>query len=221
MLLDIFMPKPIPVPLAVLEALSSTMANMRVFAHDSAQQSPHIAEITAFLEVTPILIIGEVANRAMLAPLVAFGKTSKQRERAIPWAYIKEFNSIWLPWAEDRYKGVLGDNIDNFSLSVEMATQFLPKLAVLHSGIKRTIYYIELEPQFLAWTAYSEKIGHCVFVVDNKQTDLLPNKITEMDFQLRPIKEVLSAGWELNRGFIATERFKGSAQEKWVEKDQQ
>ncbi|UMM06604.1 hypothetical protein MKR81_27025 (plasmid) [Vibrio campbellii] len=200
--IDCLMPKPVPAGKSELEALVSTMEQMRNLIPNTIPDK-HRNDLTAFLEVAPYILMTGFANRGMLRTLVAFGQQVNSESNFIPWLNLQPYVSLWLPWAETRLSGELGDYIDKAASSVELAVQMLPVLATDYPDVKRRDYHNEVPPEFAAWCVYSEKLGFCVFAIPSTCNIRVLSHVDAVNhIELLPVKAVLAAGWGLQGGFL-------------------
>lgn len=167
----------------------------------------HRNDLTAFLEIAPYILMTGFSNRGMLRPLVAFGQQVKSESNFIPWLKLHPHVSLWLPWAETRLSGELGDYIDKAALSVELAIQMLPVLAKHHPDVKRRDYHKDVPPEFSAWCVYSEKHGFSVFAIPSTCNVSVLSPVDAVNYiELLPVKAVLAGGWCLQSGLL---KYKG------------
>lgn len=199
---DLFMPKPIPIPELELDALQKTMIQLSNLVPGAAIPGD-LKPFTAFLEVTPVALAGGFVNRGMLRRMRDFARQVSTNTNFIPWINLQSVVSQWEPWVEARYTGSAKDDIDCASLSVERATCLLPILAREHVGLSRKKYHTELPPAFLAWCVYSETLGYCVFAIpqESNVAALVANEGVSL-CKLLPVKSVLSGDWHLRDGFV-------------------
>lgn len=199
--LDCLMPRPIPAGKSELEALVSTMEQIRNLIPNTIPNE-HRKNFTAFLEVAPYILMTGYANRGMLRPLVAFGQEINSESNFIPWLNLQPLVSLWLPWGEARLNGEFGDYIDHAALSVELAVQILPVLAIQHPDVVRRDYP-DIPPEFSAWCVYSEKRGFCVFAIPSScNISVLSHADAVSHIELLPVKAVLAGGWCLKGGLL-------------------
>ncbi|CAH7343621.1 conserved hypothetical protein [Vibrio chagasii] len=199
---DLFLPKPIPIPELELDALQQTMIQLSNLVPGAAIPGD-LKPFTAFLEVTPVALAGGFVNRGMLRRMLDFACQVSTNTNFIPWINLQSVVSHWQPWAEARYTGSAKDEIDSASLSVERATCLLPILAREHVGLSRKKYHTELPPAFSAWCVYSESLGYCVFAIpqESNVAALGVNEGVSL-CKLLPVKSVLSGDWHLRDGFV-------------------
>lgn len=220
--IDLFMPKPIPVPTEEYCALQQTMTQLGNLTPGGAIPLD-LKPLTAFLQITPVAMAGGLVNRGMLRRMLDFARQVTTTTNFIPWVNLHDVVGQWKPWAEARCTGSANDDIDSASLSVDRATSFLPALASKHTDLSRRSYPTELPPEFSAWCVYSERMGYCVFAVPQE------SKVTALDAhegvsfcRLLPVKLVLSGNWNLRNGFItacvaSTEEVKRELVDEWLE----
>ncbi|MDW2320221.1 hypothetical protein R7127_08000 [Vibrio sp. 1159] len=200
---NLFMPKPIPVPSAELEALQATMNHLQHLSPNASLPDNKQA-LTNFLETTPIIFAGGYSNRGMLTAIIPFGRQVMASRNFIPWLNMQETVSTWLTWAEKRRDGMFNDEIDEQSLCVDRATKEMPILAAQHQGLKRVLYPEELPIPLATWCVHSEAKGYCVFAMHESEvvTNIEAFKYASTDCELIPVKAVLHCGYIIRDGVI-------------------
>ena len=200
--INCLMPKPIPCDSEFIDSLSATMSSLKLIMPNSIPVEYRL-KLSEFIEITSYILISESCNRGMLKPLVTFGESVIDNPHFVPWVCITPHVNVWLPIACRRFSGEANDDIDQLSMSVDLATKLLPRLAEKHSSIKRQNYHEPLPIEICAWLVYCEVNGYNVFAIPSEHNITNINLISNLGhLEMTPLNEVLDLGWDLEGGFI-------------------